>query len=103
MPSPKITNYVTIFIVPFSPAGRKFTNLVAARSAVPWLRDQFYGVEYWVLRTRLEKTALVIESVRLSSENCPQIKTKPVDSKTPSYVVWKAVAGANGCFIEGLR
>src|SRR5260221_4579654 len=90
MPPPEITNHVTIFVVPFSPTGRKFPYLVAARSAVPWLRDQFYAIEHWVLCACLQKTALVIESVRLSSQNCSQIKTKSVDSRL-FYPVTQAV------------
>src|ERR1700739_755897 len=90
MPSPKITNYVTIFVIPFSPAGREFPYLVAARSTVPWLRDQFYAVEHWVLCACLHKTALVVEPVRLPSQNGPQIKTKSVDSRL-FYPITQAV------------
>jgi hypothetical protein len=60
MSPPKITHFVTKFVIPFSPAGREFPDLVAARPAVPGLRDQFYAVEHWVLCACLQKTALVM-------------------------------------------
>src|SRR5215468_4854380 len=70
---------VAIAVVPLRPAGREVPDLVAARSAVPRLGDQFYATQHRVLPARVEKAAALVEAVRLARQDGGEVEAEAVD------------------------
>ncbi len=78
-PAPVISYGVAERVVPLGPARREAADLVAARAAVPWLRDELDFREQRILSDRLQKAALGLEAVGLAREDRAEIEAEPVD------------------------
>ena len=80
-PRQKSRDNIAEVVVPFGPAGRKTADLIAARTAVPWLRDQLDLGKQRILSDRFQKSALGVESVGLSREDRAEIEAESVDPR----------------------
>ena len=59
--------------------GGKCAHLIAARTAVPRLRNQLDGAQHRVLAARFQKAALLVEAVRLARQNRAEIEAETID------------------------
>src|SRR4051812_4493185 len=55
---------IAITVVPFCPTRRKMPDLIAARTAVPWLGNQLDLIEHRVLPAGVEKPPAFVEAMR---------------------------------------
>src|SRR5438094_556292 len=78
LPAPEIAHRVAELVVPFRPAWRKCSHLIAAGSAVPRLGDKLHGLENRILTTRLEESTLVVEPIGLAREDRAEIEPEAV-------------------------
>src|SRR5690606_41347509 len=72
---PVIADGIAIFVVPFGPTGRKATHLIAARTNIPRLADQFDLREHRVLPHRVEKAAALVKALR-SEEHTSELQSR---------------------------
>src|SRR5580704_12323458 len=63
---PEFANGVSEAIVPFCPAGWKFSDLVSAGPAVPGLGNELDRGQDGVLSAGIKKAAALVETVRLT-------------------------------------
>src|SRR6266566_5591732 len=69
-------NNVTILVIPFRPANRKFADLISAFAKIPGFGDELYLRENWVLMNDVEKCAQAIDFVQLACEGSCQIEAR---------------------------
>src|SRR3954453_23299185 len=65
-------------VVPLGPARREMPDLIAARPDIPGLGDQLDPGQHRVLAAAVEKTAALVETVRLARKDRRQIEAEPV-------------------------
>src|SRR5208337_464769 len=77
--APEIARGVAERVVPLRPARWEAADLIAARTAVPGLRDELDFGEQRILSDRLEKAALGFEPFVLAREDRAEIEAESVD------------------------
>src|SRR6185369_18079837 len=70
---------VAIFAVPFRPAGREISDLIAVLTKVPGLGDQFDVRQLRVLAHAMEETALLIDQAIGPAERRREVEAEAVD------------------------
>src|SRR5882762_5363651 len=75
---PERSNRVPVAVVPFRPARRKSTELIAAPAHVPGFGDQLDVGERGFGAQRLEKGAVLVEAVAFARQHRRQIESEPV-------------------------
>src|SRR5271154_2887094 len=63
---PEIAHGVAKFVVPLTPARRKFSDLVATWTTIPGLSDFFDVLQVGILAANFQETALLIKALRLT-------------------------------------
>src|SRR5215207_9738971 len=70
---------VAVAVVPLRPARREAPDLVAARPAVPGLGDELELAQDRILAAGIEEASVLLEPVRLASEDGREVEAKAVD------------------------
>ncbi len=73
-------------VVPLGPARREAADLIAARPAIPRLRDELHRVQHRVLAAGVEEAAALVEAVGLAAEDRGEVEAEAVDPASPSPV-----------------
>ncbi len=76
---PEGTNRVAELVVPFHPAWWETAHLVAARTAIPWLGDQFDLTQHRVLTAGDQEAVALVETVVVAAQNGRQVEAEAVD------------------------
>ena len=76
---PETTHVVAEAVVPFRPAGRKTTDLVATGADVPRLGNHLHARQQRVLGDRTEERAVAVEACVATAQHRRQVETKTID------------------------
>src|SRR5690606_8555600 len=76
--APETANRVPVAVVPLTPAHRKATQLIAAGSDVPRLRDQLDAGHGGILVQRIEEAAAPIKAIGLPAQHRREIEAEAV-------------------------
>src|ERR1700722_15094627 len=77
--APEASHAVTEAIIPFGKPGRMIAELIAARSDIPWLGDQFHACQRRILPHRVEEAGAGIEAAWLAPQCRTEGEEKAID------------------------
>src|SRR5215472_15768390 len=76
---PKTPDTIAIFAIPLGPQHRKITYLIAPRSKVPGLGQQFRLRDNWILVDDVEERRQAIDFPAFAGQRTGQVKAEPID------------------------
>src|SRR5579862_5795055 len=77
--APEAADFGAIFVVPLGHPGRMVAELVATRTDVPGLGNQFDARQDRILHHGIEEARAGIETAVLASKRCAQVEAKAID------------------------
>src|SRR5262245_18447372 len=77
--APVFTHAVAEFSIPLLPKRRKISDLIRTITGIPWLCDELYLADDWILLNDVEEGRHAVDIMNSSRQDGCQIETEPVD------------------------